>query len=693
MHRIETQFAGRPLVIETGRIARQAAGSVLVQYGETVVLANVTATNKPTHLPFFPLTVEYKEKTYAAGKIPGGFLKREGRPSDDEILNCRIIDRSIRPLFPEGFRNEVQVFVTVLSTDQENESDVIGVLAASAALSISNIPWNGPLSAVRVGKVDGNWILNPTFQQLEFSTLDLVVSGLDDSIMMVEGGALEASEAEILEGLKVAQVGIQEQVKLIRELVKKAGVEKMAWEAPVKDEALVAAVKAAGEKAMAKAMNAKDKAGRAAGVAAVRAEVQEKLAADFPERAKEIATELEEIEYHAMRSQILEKGERIDGRDTTTVRPIAVEVGLLPRVHGSSLFTRGQTQALVAVTLGTADDEQRIDSIEVPGETTKSFMLHYNFPPYSTGEVRPMRGTSRREIGHGALAERAIQPLLPMMADFPYTIRIVSEIMESNGSSSMATVCGSSLSLMDAGVPIKAPCAGVAMGLIKEGKKVAILTDILGTEDHLGDMDFKVAGTAEGITSIQMDIKIDGLSLDIMKDALAQAREGRLHILGEMNKVITTNRAELSPWAPRIITIQIKPDKIGEIIGPKGKTIRGIQEASGAKVNIDDTGLVTIAAVGAEAGNKAKEMVMAIVAEPEVGKVYEGPVKSVTAFGAFVEIIPGVEGLLHISELDHKRVEKTEDVVKKGDIVQVKLLEVDERGRMKLSRKALLPKE
>jgi polyribonucleotide nucleotidyltransferase len=693
VHRIETQFAGRPLVIETGRIARQAAGSVLVQYGETVVLANVTATNKPSHLPFFPLTVEYKEKTYAAGKIPGGFLKREGRPSDDEILNCRIIDRSIRPLFPEGFRNEVQVFVTVLSTDQENESDVIGVLAASAALSISNIPWNGPLSAVRVGKVDGNWILNPTFQQLEFSTLDLVVSGLDDSIMMVEGGALEASEEEILEGLKVAQVGIQEQVKLIRDLFKKAGVEKMAWEAPVKDEALVAAVKAAGEKAMAKAMNAKDKAGRAAGVAAVRAEVQEKLAAEFPERAKEIATELEEIEYHAMRSQILEKGERIDGRDTTTVRPIAVEVGLLPRVHGSSLFTRGQTQALVAATLGTADDEQRIDSIEVPGETTKSFMLHYNFPPYSTGEVRPMRGTSRREIGHGALAERAMQPLLPMMADFPYTIRIVSEIMESNGSSSMATVCGSSLALMDAGVPIKAPCAGVAMGLIKEGKKVAILTDILGTEDHLGDMDFKVAGTAEGITSIQMDIKIDGLSLDIMKDALAQACEGRLHILGEMNKVITTNRAELSPWAPRIITIQIKPDKIGEIIGPKGKTIRGIQEASGAKVNIDDTGLVTIAAVGADAGNKAKEMVMAIVAEPEVGKIYEGPVKSVTAFGAFVEIIPGVEGLLHISELDHKRVEKTEDVVKKGDIVQVKLLEVNERGRMKLSRKALLPKE
>jgi polyribonucleotide nucleotidyltransferase len=693
VHRIETQFAGRPLIIETGRIAKQAAGSVLVTYGETVVLANVTASNKPSHLPFFPLTVEYKEKTYAAGKIPGGFLKREGRPSDDEILNCRIIDRSIRPLFPEGFKNEVQVFVTVLSTDQENESDVIGVLAASAALSISNIPWNGPIAAARVGKVDGNWILNPTFQQLEFSTMDMIVAGLADSIMMVEGGALEVSEAEIVEALKVAQVGIQEQVKLIADLVKKAGQKKNAWEAPAKDKDLVKAVKAAAEKAITKAMNGKDKAGRAVAVAAVRAEIQEKLAEQFPEQVREISTELEDLEYHAMRGQVLETGERIDGRDTKTVRPIAVEVGLLPRVHGSSLFTRGQTQALVALTLGTADDEQRIDSIEVPGPSFKSFMLHYNFPPYSTGEVRPMRGTSRREIGHGALAERAIQPLLPMMADFPYTIRIVSEIMESNGSSSMASVCGSSLALMDAGVPIKAPCAGVAMGLIKEGKKVAILTDILGTEDHLGDMDFKVAGTAEGITSIQMDIKIDGLSLDIMTEALEQAREGRLHILGEMNKVMTTHRDEMSKWAPRIITIQIKPDKIGDVIGPKGKTIRGIQEASGAKVNIDDTGLVTIAAVGELAGNKAKDMVMSIVAEPEVGRVYEGPVKSTTAFGAFVEIIPGVEGLLHISELAHGRVEKTEDVVKKGDIVQVKLLEVDERGRMKLSRKALLPKE
>ncbi|HEY3935516.1 MAG TPA: polyribonucleotide nucleotidyltransferase [Gemmatimonadales bacterium] len=692
MQRIETQFAGRPLVIETGRLAKQAAGSVLVQFGETTVLAAVTVSPNMSSLPFFPLTVEYKEKTYAAGKIPGGFLKREGRPSDDEILNCRIIDRSIRPLFPEGFRNEVQVFVTVLSTDQENESDVLGVLAASAALSISEIPWNGPISAVRVGKVDDKWILNPTFQQLEFSSINLIVAGLAESIMMVEGGANEVSESDVVDALKVAQLGIKEHTKILADLAAKVGKPKMAWVAPVKNADIIKAVKGAAEKTMAKAMNAKDKAGRAAGVAAVRADVSAKLLETYPDNAKDIANELDDVEYTAMRAQILDKGERIDGRDSTTVRPITPEVSVVPRVHGSAVFTRGETQAFVAVTLGTADDAQRMDTIETAAEVKKTFMLHYNFPPYSTGEVRPLRGTSRREIGHGALAERAIHPLLPDSTDFPYTIRIVSEILESNGSSSMATVCGSSLALMDAGVPIKAPCAGVAMGLIKEGDRVAILTDILGTEDHLGDMDFKVAGTEAGITSIQMDIKIEGLSLDIMTDALAQANKGRMHILGEMAKVLSTHRPEMSPWAPRIFTIQIKPDKIGDVIGPKGKTIRGIQDASGAKVNIEDSGIVTIAAVGAEAGAKAREMVMAIVAEPIVGTVYEGPVKSITAFGAFVEIMPGVEGLLHISELDHKRVEKTDDVVKKGDIVQVKLLEVDERGRMRLSRKALIPK-
>ncbi len=693
MHKIDTTFAGRPLTIESGKLAKQAAGSVMVRFGDTMVVAAVTVSPNISTLPFFPLTVEYKEKTYAAGKIPGGFIKREGRPSDKEILACRIIDRSIRPLFPEGFKNEVQVFVTVVSADQENDADVIGAFAASLALAVSTIPWSGPLATVRVGRVEGNWILNPTFQQLEFSTLDLTVSGTADSIVMVEGGSIEISEAEVLDALKVAQKGIRELVGHGKELVSRTGKPKMAWVKAAADETLVKAVRGLAEGAMAKAINAKDKAGRAAGLAQVKREVVEKLAAEFPERGREIGHEIEEIEYRVMRAQVLDSGERVDGRDVKTVRPISIETGLLPRAHGSALFTRGQTQALVSVTLGTSDDEQRIDSIDVAGETTKSFMLHYNFPPYSTGEVKMIRGTSRREIGHGALAERALQPLLPAFDGFPYTLRIVSEILESNGSSSMATVCGGSLALMDAGVPVRAACAGVAMGLIKEAERVAILTDILGSEDHLGDMDFKVAGTEQGITSIQMDIKIEGLDLKIMEEALARAKQGRLHILGEMKKALAAPRADLSAYAPRIFTIQIKPDKIGDVIGPKGKTIRGIQDATGAKISIEDSGIVTIAAVGGEAGQKAREMVMAIVAEPEVGKIYEGPVKSTTAFGAFVEIIPGVEGLLHISELQHGRTEKTEDVVKKGDIVRVQLLEVDERGRMKLSRKALLPKE
>ena len=693
MHKIETTFAGRPLVIESGKMAKQAAGSVMVRFGDTMVLAAVTVSPNVSTLPFFPLTVEYKEKTYAAGKIPGGFIKREGRPSDKEILACRIIDRSIRPLFPEGFKNEVQVFVTVVSADQENDADVVGAFAAAAALAVSTIPWNGPLATVRVGRMEGNWILNPTFQQLEFSSIDLTVSGTADHIVMVEGGSLEVSESDILDGLKVAHKGIKELLGHTRDLLKAAGRPKIEWvKAPV-DELLTRRVRDLAEKDMGRAINAKDKAQRAAGLAAVKREVVTKLALEYPERAKEIVAEIEGIEYRVMRAQVIEKGERVDGRDGNTVRPISIETGLLPRAHGSALFTRGQTQALVAVTLGTSDDEQRIDSIDVAGETTKSFMLHYNFPPYSTGEVKMIRGTSRREIGHGALAERALQPLLPDFAGFPYTLRIVSEILESNGSSSMATVCGGSLALMDAGVPVKAACAGVAMGLIKEGDKVAILTDILGSEDHLGDMDFKVAGTEQGITSIQMDIKVEGLDLKVMEEALARAKTGRLHILAEMKKALAAARPDLSPHAPRIITIQIKPDKIGDIIGPKGKTIRGIQDATGAKISVEDSGIVTIAAVGGEAGQKARDMISAIVAEPEVGRIYEGPVKSTTAFGAFVEIIPGVEGLLHISELQHGRTEKTEDVVKKGDIVKVQLLEVDDRGRMKLSRKALLPKE
>ncbi|HSC59071.1 MAG TPA: polyribonucleotide nucleotidyltransferase [Gemmatimonadales bacterium] len=692
MQRIETEFAGRPLKIETGRLAKQAAGSALVQFGETVVLAAVTVSPNQSSLPFFPLTVEYREKTYAAGKIPGGFLKREGRPSDKEILAARVIDRSIRPLFPEGFKNEVQVFVTVLSADQQNDADILGVTAASIALTRSVIPWNGPIAGVRVGKVEGNWILNPTFQQLEFSSIDLTVCGSADSINMVEGGSLEVSEAEMLEALKVAQKGLRD-VLAITEKATKGKVEKLAWKKDEADPALAKRVKELAEKAIAQAINGKEKATRYGQVKKVKAEVAAKLAEEFPDAGRMIGHLLEEIEYTALRAQVLDKGERVDGRDTDTIRPIEITPAFLPRTHGSAIFQRGETQALVSVTLGTQDDEQRIDSIDVAGETTKSFMLHYNFPPYCTGEVKPMRGTSRREIGHGALAERALQPLLPAYDQFPYTLRVVSEILESNGSSSMATVCGGSLALMDAGVPMRAPCAGVAMGLIKEGKKVAILTDILGAEDHLGDMDFKVAGTEAGITSIQMDIKIEGLDLKVIAEALEKARKGRLHILGEMKKALPTHRADLSPHAPRIITIQIKTDKIGDVIGPKGKTIRGIQDTTGAKISIEDSGLVTIAAVGGEAGQKAREMVMALVAEPEVGKIYEGPVKSTTAFGAFIEIMPGVEGLLHISELQHGRVEKTEDVVKKGDVVKVKLLEVDERGRMKLSRKALIPKE
>jgi polyribonucleotide nucleotidyltransferase len=680
-------------MLETGRLARQAAGSALVRYGDTMVLAAVTVSTNVSTLPFFPLTVEYREKTYAAGKIPGGFLKREGRPSDKEILASRQIDRSIRPLFPEGFKNEVQVFVTVLSADQENDADVLGVVAAASALGLSTVPWNGPLAAVRVGRVEGNWILNPTFQQLEFSSVDVVVSGSADSIVMVEGGSLEISEAEIIEALKVAQKGIREILGHQKQLIDRAGpVQKIKWTKAEPDPGLLAKVRQLAEEPLAQAINAKDKASRSSSVKAVKEQILQSLLLEHPERGRDISEELEEIEYRVMRKQVLERSERVDGRDLDTIRPISVETGVLPRTHGSALFTRGQTQALVSATLGTSDDEQRIDSIDVAGETTKSFMLHYNFPPYSTGEVKMMRGTSRREIGHGALAERALQPLLPHYEDFPYTMRIVSEILESNGSSSMATVCGGSLALMDAGVPIKAACAGVAMGLIKEGDKVAILTDILGSEDHLGDMDFKVAGTEKGITSIQMDIKIMGLELKIMEQALERARKGRLHILQEMAKALPAPRTELSKFAPRIFTMQIKPDQIGDVIGPKGKTIRGIQDATGAKISIEDTGVVTISAVGGEAGEKARAMVAAITTEPEVGRTYEGPVKSTTAFGAFVEILPGVEGLLHISELQHGRTEKTEDVVKKGDIVQVKLLEVDDRGRMKLSRKALLPK-
>jgi polyribonucleotide nucleotidyltransferase len=694
MQRVETTFAGRKLSIETGRMAKQAAGSAVVQFGDTMVLAAVTVSDTQSPLPFFPLLVEYREKTYAAGKIPGGFIKREGRPSDGEILSARIVDRTIRPLFPEGFKNEVQVYIYVISADQENDADVLAVVAASAAINASKIPFTGPIAGVRIGRLQGNWVLNPTFQQLEYSDMDVVVCGSADSIVMVEGGALEVSEEDIVDAFTIAQKGLGELIKAQEDLLAKLPnrPKKMEWTRAEKPEGLVESVKKLAEGKITEAINQKDKHTRIEAVERAKTEIAEKLLADFPDNSNDIKELLGDVEYHTLRSQVLDSGYRVDGRKPNEVRPISIDTGLLPRAHGSALFTRGQTQALVVATLGTANDVQRLDSIDEPAEQTKSFMLHYNFPPFSTGEVRPMRGTSRREIGHGNLAERAVQAMLPAFEEFPYTIRIVSDVLESNGSSSMASICGGSLALFDAGVPMRAAIAGVAMGLIKEGKKYAVLTDILGTEDHLGDMDFKVAGTENGITSIQMDIKIQGLDLKIMKEALAQAKEGRLHILGEMNKAMSAPNTELSKYAPRIITVQISPEKIGDLIGPKGKTIRGIQEETGSEITVDDNGVVTIAAVGGEAMERARQMVQAITAEPVVGETYEGPVKSTTPFGAFIEIMPGTEGLLHISEMQHGRTEKTEDVVKKGDRVKVKLIERDERGRLRLSRKALLPK-
>ncbi|MGZ3571874.1 MAG: polyribonucleotide nucleotidyltransferase [Gemmatimonadaceae bacterium] len=692
MQRIERTFAGRRLVIETGRMAKQAAGSALVQFGETMVLAAVTVSDTESPLPFFPLLVEYKDKAYAAGKIPGGFIKREGRPSDPEILKARIIDRSIRPLFPEGFKNEVQVFIYVISADQENDADVMALVAASYALNSSKIPFMGPIAGVRVGRVQEKWILNPTFQQLPYSDMDVVLAASKDSIMMVEGGALEVTEADMLEAITVGHRGVQELIAIQEEMLAKDRATKMPWKKAEIAPQIKARVDELTKVRILEAINQKEKHTRIEAVELVKKEAIALLVTEFPDNSKDIGNLVGDVEYNALRSQVLHTGKRVDGRGTKEVRAITIDTPVLPRAHGSALFTRGQTQALVAVTLGTANDVQRLDSIDDAGETTKSFMLHYNFPPFSTGEVRPMRGTSRREIGHGNLAERALQGVLPAFEEFPYTIRIVSDILESNGSSSMASVCGGSLALFDAGVPLRSAVAGVAMGLIKEGSKYAILTDILGTEDHLGDMDFKVAGTEQGITSIQMDIKVEGLDLQIVKEAMAQAREGRLHILSEMSKALPEPRADLSPYAPRIVTMTINPEKIGDLIGPKGKTIRGIQEETGAEITVDDTGLVTIAAVGGEAMERARQMIQALTAEPVIGETYEGNVKSTTAFGAFVEIMPGTEGLVHISELKHGRTEKTEDVVKKGDRVKVKLLDRDERGRLRLSMKALTPK-
>ncbi|MEC9242629.1 MAG: polyribonucleotide nucleotidyltransferase [Gemmatimonadota bacterium] len=694
--RIERQFAGRTLSLEFGRMARNAQGSCLVQYGDTVVLCAATVQDGPSHLPFFPLTIEFQEKSYAAGKIPGGFFKREGRPSENAILSARLTDRPLRPLFPKGFQHETQVACFVLSTDQENAADVLGMLGASVALNMSKIPFNTLVATVRIGRIKGTWVLNPTFQQLEYSDLDILVAGTEDAILMVEGGAVEVGEAEILEGLETAHQGIKELIDIQRELLEGHTVPDMDWSPIEPDQDLATKVTDMAESRIDEALTLSDKAERNQAMAAVAEDVISRLIEEdeaYSDHEKSVKTVLRNIEKRSMRTRILKQGERADSRGVEDVRPITSEVGVLPRTHGSSLFTRGQTQALVATTLGTSRDEQRIDNIESAEEVTKSFMLHYNFPPFSVGEARPYRGTSRREQGHGALAERAIRPLLPAYDDFPYTIRIVSDILESNGSSSMASVCGASLALMDAGVPVKSACAGIAMGLIKEGDDVAILTDILGLEDALGDMDFKIAGTREGVTSIQMDIKIEGLTHDILKTALEQAHKGRMHILDHMDQALAEPRSDLSQYAPRIVSIQINPSKIGDIIGPKGKTIRAIQEESGAKIDIDDSGLVKIAAVSGEAGARAREMVEAIVQEPEIGRIYEGPVKNTTSFGAFIEIVPGVEGLCHISELAEGRVEKTEDVLNKGDITRVKLLSIDEKGRLRLSRRAALAED
>ncbi len=689
--RIERQFAGRRLVLEVGRMARLAHGSCLVQFGETVVLVTATVQNKTTHLPFFPLTVEYREKAYAAGKIPGGFFKREGAPQEKEVLTCRLTDRTLRPLFPDGFFNETQIHAQVLSADQENNADVLTLIGASVALNTSVIPFRTSVASVRIGRIQGNWVVNPTFRQLEYADVDIVVAGTADAIVMVEGGALQVPESDVLEGLKVAHEAIRELIEIQEVLIAPRRVPEMSWEPKQVAPELRSRVEAAVGGRVDDAVRIASKQDRTAALAGIASDVTAQLAGDDSgDEASEgdVRDVVRSLEKKSVRARILNEGVRADGRGYDDVRSIDCETGVLPRTHGSALFTRGETQSLGVVTLGTSRDEQRIDSIDSAEQVTKSFMLHYNFPPFSVGEARPIRSTSRREKGHGALAARAIQPLLPDGDEFPYTIRIVSDILESNGSSSMASVCSASLSLMDAGVPVQAACAGVAMGLVVEGGQVAVLTDILGMEDALGDMDFKVAGTRKGVTSIQMDIKIDGLTFELLEEAMERANTGRMHILDRMDAVLSEPRADLSQWAPRIESIRINPEKIGEIIGPKGKTIRAIQDESGATIEVDDDGIVRIAAVSAEASARAREMIEAIVQEPEVGKIYEGPVKNTTTFGAFVEIMPGTEGLCHISELADFRVAKTEDVVNRGDVIRVKLLSIDERGRMRLSKKA-----
>jgi polyribonucleotide nucleotidyltransferase len=687
--KIELDFHGRPLTIEVGRVAKQADGAAWVRYGETVVLVTAVAVREvKLDTDFFPLTVDYQEKTFAAGKIPGGFFKREGRPSEKEILTCRLIDRSIRPLFADGLRCETQVIATVLSADRENDPDVVAMLGASAALHVSDIPFNGPLAGVRIGRIDGKWVINPTQSQLQESDTDIFLSGSKDAIVMVEGSATMVPEDEILEALFAGHEAIQPLLEIQEQLRRELGKGKRQVPLAELDAGVVRRVDELALAKLQQAIEIPEKLDRYKRLAEVKSEVVTQAAAEFPGKEKQIKAAFDELKRKCFRGLVIQRERRIDGRGLKDIRPITCEVEVLPRTHGSALFTRGETQALVVATLGTASDEQRVDALL--GEHYKKFMLHYNFPPFSVGEAKFLRGPGRREIGHGNLAERALVPVLPSEDSFPYTIRIVSEILESNGSTSMATVCGGSLALMDAGVPVLAPVAGIAMGLIKEGEHVRVLSDILGDEDHLGDMDFKVAGTPDGVTSLQMDIKISGVNRDIMRQALHQAREGRLHILGIMNETLATARTAVSGHAPRIITLKVKPEKIREIIGPGGKVIRGIIEATGVKIDVEDDGTVTIASSDEVAARKAIEMVQRIAAEAEIGKIYKGTVRKIVEFGAFVEILPGTDGLVHISQLAPERVRKVTDVLKEGDEVMVKVLEIDRQGKIRLSRKEAL---
>ncbi|HKV53641.1 MAG TPA: polyribonucleotide nucleotidyltransferase [Candidatus Binataceae bacterium] len=682
--KLEIEFAGRTLSLETGRLAKQSHGAVLAQYGDTIVLATVVSAYQGREkVDFLPLTVDYQERTFAAGKIPGGFFKREGRPSEKEILTSRLIDRSMRPLFPKGYDKETQIVVTVLSADRDNDPDMLSLIATSAALEVSDVPHNGPVAAVRMGRIDGKLVVNPRFSEMEESDISMVVAAMPDSIVMLEGGAQIVDEESILEALFTAHEEMRPVFELQSELRRLAGKAKRDFVPKQFDSELLATVRERMSAELEEALKIAGKADRNSAVYALSDRVAEELKARYPERGHELAEATEKVLRDRVRRVILEQDRRIDDRSSTEIRPLSAQVQILPRTHGSALFTRGETQALVTATLGTSSDEQKIDALL--GERFKKFMLHYNFPPFSTGEVKFLRGPSRREIGHGALAERALAPVLPSEEAFPYTIRIVSEILESNGSSSMATVCGGSLALFDAGVPVKAAVAGIAMGLVKEGEQVRVLTDILGDEDHLGDMDFKVAGTSEGVTAIQMDNKVGGVTRDVMRQALHQAREARLFVLSVMEKAMERPRKEVSSYAPRIVTLHIKPDKIRDVIGPGGKVIRGLVEETGCKIDIQDDGTVLIASADGTAMEKAIAAIQAITAEPEIGRIYRGKVRKVVEFGAFVEIMPGTDGLLHISQISKDRVRRVEDVVNEGDEIMVKVLDVDRSGKIRLS--------